>query len=253
MKRRMKLLTVLPLAAVLVAMVLLGLAGRHGKDKPADPLPPVSNGEVEPGGQEQPGQDDPVEDPAETGREAIPADVERTGDYLYYIKVNDEANVVTVYAADESGHYTVPYRAMLCSTGSATPTSGVFALPGNRWIWKSLFGDVYGQYATHITGDILFHSVPYARNEDKGSLKYEEYDKLGTSCSMGCVRLQVADAQWIYDNMFFIQAVEFYESPAPGPLGRPEVPGISDNVTCRDWDPTDPDENNPWRKHSANG
>ena len=39
----------------------------------------------------------------------------------YYIKVNYTANVVTIYTKDSSGQYTKPVKAMVCSTGTATP------------------------------------------------------------------------------------------------------------------------------------
>ena len=158
---------------------------------------------------------------------------------------------MTVYSADADGYYTVPARAMICSTGTATPTSGTYSLPGNRWEWKGLFGDVYGQYATHITGNILFHSVPYTKNRDKSSLEYWEFDKLGTAASMGCIRMQVRDAKWVYDNMFSIQAVQFYKDADPGPLGKPSAPKISGNETCRGWDPTDPGSGNPWNSQPS--
>lgn len=34
----------------------------------------------------------------------------------YYIKVNYGAQVVTIYKQDENGEYTIPYKAMVCST-----------------------------------------------------------------------------------------------------------------------------------------
>ena len=139
---------------------------------------------------------------------------------------------------------------MICSTGPATPTSGVYGL-GEQHRWHYLFGDVYGQYTTQITENILFHSVPYTVYGDPGSLEYWEFDKLGTACSMGCIRLQVKDAKWIYDNYSLITAVQFYNDPDPGPLGKPSAPLISDNESCRGWDPTDPDPNNPWLNQSA--
>ena len=181
-----------------------------------------------------------------------PTAPKRTWIYKYYIKVNVQTNTVTVYEPDASDYFTVPVRAMICSTGEHTPQSGVFDPPGQNGVvtaWLSLEGGVYGQYATHITGDILFHSVPYLTYGDKGSLEYWEFDKLGTSASLGCVRLQVSDAKWIYDNakQGNIQGVEFYASSIPGPLGQPAAPKISNNEACRNWDPTDPDTENPWR------
>ena len=163
----------------------------------------------------------------------------------YYITVNVQANTVTVYTLDEKGYYSIPCKAMICSTGPATPTRGVYGL-GEQHRWHYLFGDVYGQYTTQITGNILFHSVPYTVYGDPSSLEYWEFDKLGTASSMGCIRLQVKDAKWIYDNYSSIYAVEFYNNDDPGPLGKPSAPMISDNEACRGWDPTDPDPNNPW-------
>lgn len=96
--------------------------------------------------------------------------------YKYYIKVNYGANTVTIYTKDSNGKYTVPYKAMVCSTGTATPTSGVYTIKG-RWRWLGLIGGVYGQYSTQIVGNILFHSVPYL-DKSQDSLEYWEYDKL---------------------------------------------------------------------------
>ena len=89
----------------------------------------------------------------------------------YYVKVNYGAQVVTIYTQDENGEYTIPYKAMVCSTGVATPTSGVYSIPA-RWEWLGLQGDVYGHYSTQIKGNILFHSVPYLTRGDKSSLEY---------------------------------------------------------------------------------
>ena len=168
----------------------------------------------------------------------------------YYIMINVQANTVTVYTSDDNGVYNQPYRAMICSTGDATPWSGSYEL-GWRARWQNLFGGVYGQYVSQITGNILFHSVPYTKKYDKGSLEYWEFDQLGTACSMGCVRLQVKDAKWIYDNFYSIAGVEFYSSDDPGPLGKPSAPKISGSERCRGWDPTDPDPSNPWLQPDA--
>ena len=167
----------------------------------------------------------------------------------YYIKVNYGAQVVTIYTQDENGDYTVPYKAMVCSTGVATPTSGVYSIPA-RWEWLGLQGDVYGHYSTQIKGNILFHSVPYLTRGDKSSLEYWEYDKLGTYASAGCIRLTVADAKWIFYNCARGTKVEFYSSSNPGPLGKPSARKISSYPDyLRNWDPTDPDSSNPWHTY----
>lgn len=167
----------------------------------------------------------------------------------YYIKVNYGAQVVTVYKKDSNGKYTEPVRAMLCSTGRYTPTSGTYRTLG-KGKWWGLMGGVYGQYSTWICGDILFHSVPYLKSGDKSSLEYWAYDQLGQRVSMGCVRLTVADARWIYNNCPVGTQVEFYSSSNPGPLGKPSTKKISSAPSyVRGWDPTDPDSRNPWPKY----
>ena len=113
--------------------------------------------------------------------------------------------------------------------------------------WGTLEGGTFGRYSTRIIGGILFHSVPYT-SESEDSLEYWEYDKLGTTASLGCVRLSVADTKWIFDNCEVGTQVEFYTSSDPGPLGKPTAQKISDNVECRNWDPTDTSSNSPWNK-----
>lgn len=163
----------------------------------------------------------------------------------YYVKVNRQRNVVTVYTLDEAGYYTRPVRAMLCSVGKNdwTPT-GTFQT-SDRYSWCALAGGVYGQYAYRISGPIMFHSVPYyTRNKD--DLETKEYNKLGEAASLGCVRLSVLDAKWIFDNCPVGTIVTIYDSEYAGPLGVPvaEILDVEDERSC--WDPTDPDIENPW-------
>lgn len=162
----------------------------------------------------------------------------------YYISVNRAANCVTIYKAGSDGYYSLPYKAMICSTGRDTP-AGVFSI-SDKYVWRLLVGDVFGQYASRICSDILFHSVPYY-TQDKGDLETAEYNKLGTKASLGCIRLKVEDCKWIYDNCPPGTIVEIYDDEAnPGPLGKPTISEIP--LTAK-WDPTDPDSRNPWSFH----
>jgi lipoprotein-anchoring transpeptidase ErfK/SrfK len=166
----------------------------------------------------------------------------------FYIKVNYQENVVTIYIKDEEGNFTKPYKAMVCSTGIATPKSGVYTM-SDRGVWGMMVGRVWAQYYSRIDGQILFHSVPYT-SKSANKLEYWEYDKLGTTASAGCVRLTVEDSKWIYDNCPAGTQVEFYADSDPGPLGKPEASKISeapDNL--KGWDPTDPNPNNPWNNY----
>lgn len=168
----------------------------------------------------------------------------------YLVRINLTHCTVNIYAKDENGEYTVPLKAMICSTGIATPGAGKFYRLGSTWEWLRLKGNVYGHYVTQITGNILFHSVPYLRWGDPASLEYWEFDKLGVKASQGCIRLLVSDAIWIYNNAWNIVGVEFYRDEDPGPFGKPTAPKISENVACRDWDPTDPNPANPWHSYA---
>lgn len=164
----------------------------------------------------------------------------------YYIKVNNQANTITIYTKDENGDYTVPVKAMVCSTGNASPKNAKYQTKG-RWTWGEMFGGVYTQWETLITGNILFHSVPYLKKWDPSSLEYWEYNKLGTTCSAGCIRLTCADALWIYTNCAIGTWVEFYSDPNPGPLGKPSAPKIPTDSPNKGWDPTDTwNKGNPW-------
>lgn len=166
----------------------------------------------------------------------------------YYIKVNYGAQVVTIYTYDKKGKYTVPVRACVCSTGAATPTSGIYRLSWKA-TWGKLFGNVWGHYCYQIVGDILFHSVPYMQNRND-TLVSAYYDRLGRKDSMGCIRLTTIDAKWIFDNCAPGTQVEFYSSSNPGPLGKPTAKKISNAPgKLKNWDPTDPDPKNPWRDY----
>ena len=170
-----------------------------------------------------------------------------TGTTKYYIKVNCKSQTVNVYEKDENNKYSKPVKVMLCSTGVETPKTGVYKITSFKQEWLGLQGNVYGQYCTQIVGNILFHSVPYIEKNNPSSLEYWEYDKLGEEASLGCIRLTVESAKWIFDNCETGTQVEFYSSEDPGPLGKPETQKISDySEELKNWDPTDEKQENPW-------
>lgn len=169
----------------------------------------------------------------------------------YYIKINNRANRVNVYAKDSKGEYTKLVRGMICSTGECTPPCSMYpktkyTVKSTRYKWAK-FHSVYVRYPTQIVGGIFFHSVPYL-TESKDGLGYGMFDRLGTSASAGCIRLQVVDAKWIYDNIQSGTIVEFNTNVT----NSATAPKISQNVRCRNWDPTDSDPSNPWKKQDNN-
>lgn len=163
---------------------------------------------------------------------------------LYYIMVNRQENCVTVYTYDDDGEYTVPVRAMVCSCGTNYGTiTGDFGIYFKNE-WHPLFDNVYGHYVSGISGDYLFHSVPYYAPSNN-QLELEEFNKLGTSASLGCVRLATADVKWIYDNCPQNTKITIYDSDNAGPLGKPNTIKITD-MSCG-WDPTDDNDQNPYK------
>lgn len=144
----------------------------------------------------------------------------------------------------------VPIRLMRCSTGKSTPT-GTFSV-GQKYDYHKLFG-AYGQWCSRITGHFLFHSVPIDENARKQSsgvhrMKLDEYDKLGTPASDGCIRLCCADAKWVHDNCDKTTMVVLTKDSGPEPPVLPELIRDAPYIVEAGygWDPTDPDPENPY-------
>ncbi len=168
-----------------------------------------------------------------------------TNNKPYYIEVIRNQNVVIVYGLDEHKEYNKIVKVFVVSVGrnGKTPTGTYTTTRG--YPWGSLIGGVYGQYSTRIYGSYLFHSVPYY-SKNKGDLEWEEFNKLGTAASAGCVRMTVRDVKWIYDNIPNGTTVRIYDGNLPSGVSKPSATKIPADSPNRGWDPTDPDPNNPW-------
>lgn len=174
-------------------------------------------------------------------------------DKPYQIKVNRAANCVTIYGIDDNGFYSIPVKAMTCSTGKNvgdTPL-GNGAIT-DKYTFHPMVDGTYGQYAVrYMEGGILFHSVPYY-TQNKNDLETEQFNLLGSVASLGCVRLNVRDALWIYDNCpKGTDVIVYDDAENPGPLGKPDTIKIPINSQYAGWDPTDPDPSNPWSQYKA--
>lgn len=152
------------------------------------------------------------------------------------IEVNRRYNFVVVYRGDTE------MNAFVCSTaadGVTTPV-GTFKLQ-DKLRWHTLNGPTYGQYCSHITWNILFHSVPCMRPNDSNSLNPYYYNQLGTAASGGCIRLTVRDAKYLYDSCPIGTKVVISDSletvPRPKTVQVKTAPKIPLTQT---YDPTDP-------------
>jgi lipoprotein-anchoring transpeptidase ErfK/SrfK len=182
-------------------------------------------------------------------------DVKKTSNNKYYVKVNKTKNVVMVYTLDGNNNYSILTKTFVCSAGENTPV-GVYTIDAKAET-LALEGGVYGHYTTRFlkSRGMWFHSVPYFSkpsvdnegNKHWDNLEYEEYNKLGETASLGCIRLSTIDAKWIYNNVSIGSTVEIYESDTlPEGVVKPTPIKIDVTSENKGWDPTDPDPENPW-------
>ena len=120
--------------------------------------------------------------------------IESTTSYL--INVSLENQKTYIYSGKPDNWKLL--RTCPCSTGinsEETPVGSFSIMEKGDWF----FSDKYeqgGKYWTQITGDILFHSIPFAKHKTT-ILDYT----LNKPSSHGCIRLSIADAKWIYTNI----------------------------------------------------
>lgn len=191
---------------------------------------------------------------AETNKKTYKkSDINFDAEFPYFIRINRAQNYTIIYAMDKKGKYSIPYKAFICSTGyypKDTPL-GTFET-SDMYPWRLMVDYTYSQYAIRINGPIMLHSLPYYK-QSKDTLKYEEYNRLGQPASLGCIRYQVKDIRWIYKNCPVGTTVEIYsDANEVPPLEIPTIELINENNPNKNWDPTDPDKNNPWQKNKKN-
>ena len=114
----------------------------------------------------------------------------------FLILVNKSLHKVCIYQRE--GGFWRRIRECWCGDGkSSTPTiEGSFTVGLKMLYFDS--GSARCWYATQFCGNYLFHSVLYYR--DSGP--YSVMDgRVGVGVSHGCVRMQIDNARWIYNNI----------------------------------------------------
>lgn len=112
----------------------------------------------------------------------------------YLILVDCKKNKVAIFRGSKGNWNYVQYWP--CTTGApSSPTKkGIFKV-GSR---GTSFGSGYTcWYWTQFSGNYLFHSVLY----NPGSKISIQDGRLGMNLSHGCVRLDIANARWIYNTI----------------------------------------------------
>ena len=153
-------------------------------------------------------------------------------DGSYSIKVDRQRNRVAIY----KGSY--PIKVFLCSTGlnNATPT-GTFRLLDKLSIHE-LNGPTWGYYCSHITSDILFHSLPGSAPSHY-AFPAHKYNLLGQQASQGCIRLRMGDAYWLYKNVPTGTTVTVGDYIIPNSISKPTYQTVPESLTVDPTDPTD--------------
>ena len=112
----------------------------------------------------------------------------------YYIDVNLSLQEVKVIYNGST------IRVMPCSGGlPETPTPLGTYKTNEKIYWAYVPRFEQGAYFwTRFYGSYLFHSVPHDENKN---MLLEEYAKIGSPASHGCIRLYLEDAKWMYENL----------------------------------------------------
>lgn len=193
----------------------------------------------------EPERPDEVTTAIKANEDVLAANMASGSKDIFSITVNRRTNTVTVYTKDDKGEFTVPVRAMVCSCGTGgedITITGDFAIYFQE-PWHPLFGDVYGMFVSGFEGPYLFHSVPYL-SATHDSLETEEFNKLGSPASQGCVRMMVSDVYWIMLHCELNTPVHVIDADAKAdPLGKPAAVKIPAGTK---WDPTDNTKGNPF-------
>lgn len=170
----------------------------------------------------------------------------------YKVRVNKTKNVVIVYEKGDDGKYQKSVKVMSAIVGRDIRVNTEYNI-GDRWLWIKNQNGNYSKFVTQVSGNVVFESIAYKKKGDLSSLNYVEFDNLGNSIDGSFIKLQYADAQWIFDNLDYDTIVEFYESEDLNGVNVPEVKKISLENDRKNWDPTYTGSESPWNKVKNDG
>ena len=91
-------------------------------------------------------------------------------------------------------------RDMICSGGAdqtQTPLGEFKTSQKIEWSFIDRF-NMGAYYWIRFYKKYLFHSVPFDENKE---MIMEEYEKLGSPASHGCIRLKLDEAKWLYEKL----------------------------------------------------
>ncbi|MBE3114940.1 MAG: L,D-transpeptidase [Actinobacteria bacterium] len=121
-------------------------------------------------------------------------DIDFTSSDDFRIKVDLTKQKVFVYYKDNL------IKEMICSGGAdqfQTPLGEFKTSQKIEYSWIDRF-NMGAYYWTRFYKKYLFHSVPFDENKE---MIMEEYEKLGSPASHGCIRLKLEEAKWLYEKL----------------------------------------------------
>lgn len=120
----------------------------------------------------------------------------------YLILVNKTTHKVGVFKKSKSKWKMQKYYTCTIGAGDTPTPSGTFTMGpnGSKPFHQRYFdsGKVRCWYASRITGNYHFHSVLYTQTPAPTTIAYGQ---LGANMSHGCIRLEIGNAHWIYNNI----------------------------------------------------
>ena len=114
--------------------------------------------------------------------------------YLIYLNLDKQTTYV-YKNIDNSWNLEKEFLSSTGIDGQETPKGVFYITNRGNWFYSEEF-EQGGKYWIQFMGDYLFHSVPF--DETQSTILD---DTLGTPSSHGCIRLNVEDIKWLYDNM----------------------------------------------------
>lgn len=163
----------------------------------------------------------------------------------YVLYVNKGRQYVTAYGV--KGKELYPLRAFICSPGAVTPLGTHKILLKYRW--HELMGPCWGQWCSKVTkGGIYFHSIFSSKYNNNKTISVKAYNKLGTTCSHGCIRVQAGSAKWIYNHCKVGTTVVITNKKGYEPFKKPALKKLPSWHT---WDPTDPTAQKYCKEHKC--
>ena len=157
----------------------------------------------------------------EFGRYGDPMDTKAQGyssGTNYLILVDKSTFKVRVYKGSKGSWTRI--KDWDCTHGGSDTPNGVFAIDDHvtkrdaTWGWAD-FDYSSAAFACHISAGNYFHSILFDKGT-RGNPYKQSYrildDQLRTTYSHGCIRLELENAEWVWDNIPFGTKVVVYNS-----------------------------------------